>query len=58
MWKVYKNGNTAQQSFNRAQFYTMIEILQKGSNMSTTPVHESDNISTTLHEVYHEMNDN
>ena len=27
----------------------VIEILQKGSNMSMTPVHENDNISTTLH---------
>jgi len=32
----------------------IIEILQKGSNMSTAPELVSNNISTTLHEeVYH-----
>jgi hypothetical protein len=35
------------------------EILLKGSNMSATPEHVSNNISTTLHEeVYHEVNNN
>ena len=34
----------------------IIEILQKASNMSMTPEHVSKNISTTLHKVYHEMN--
>ena len=37
----------------------IIEKLQKGSNMSTTPEHVSNKISTTLHEEeYHEMNNN
>jgi hypothetical protein len=37
----------------------IIEILQRGSNMSTAPELVSNNISTTLHgEVYHEMNNN
>jgi bacterioferritin-associated ferredoxin len=37
---------------------SIIEILQKGSNMSRTPQHVSKNIPTTLHEVYQETNNN
>jgi hypothetical protein len=37
----------------------IIEILQKGSNMSTAPELISNNISTTPHnEVYHKVNNN
>jgi hypothetical protein len=37
--------------YKKACFCTIIEILQKGSNMSTAPELVSNNISTTLHEV-------
>ena len=39
--------------------HSITEILQKGSNMSTTPENVSNSMSTTFHEeAYHEINNN